>query len=87
MRQRSNSQRVAQVDSGQRCGNGAETNYNAVVAVTDLRVSYRSNNSVTLFTAVDNVQGLPVLGRTHAPHLSRGLSVEPLRGIDTGGPA
>ena len=47
MRQRSNSQRVAQVDSGQRCGNGAETNYNAVVAVTDLRVSYRSNNSVT----------------------------------------
>ncbi len=53
---------VAQVGSGQRCGNAAQTNYNAVVAATDLRASYRWNNNFTLFTAVDNVQDLPTSG-------------------------
>jgi outer membrane receptor protein involved in Fe transport len=50
-------QDVPDMTPGQRCS--AETNYNAMTAVTDLRVQYRWNNNITLFAAVDNVQDLP----------------------------
>jgi outer membrane receptor protein involved in Fe transport len=54
---------VASVGAGQRnLLTGAETNYNATVVRTDLRVQYRWSNNITLFGAVDNVQNLPTAG-------------------------
>ena len=40
-----------------------ETNYNAIVTATDLRVQSRWSNTITLFAALDNVQDLPASSR------------------------
>jgi hypothetical protein len=54
---------IATVGAGQRSLiNGAETNYNAIVVQTDLRLQYRWSNNITLFGAVDNIQNLPTAG-------------------------
>ncbi len=54
---------IASVGAGQRnLLTGAETNYNAIVVRTDLRVQYRWTNNITLFGAIDNVQDLPTAG-------------------------
>jgi outer membrane receptor protein involved in Fe transport len=51
------------VGSGQRDPiTGAETNYNAWQATTDIRVQYRWDNNITLFANVDNIQNLPFGG-------------------------
>jgi hypothetical protein len=53
---------VATLSSGQRALGFQETDYNAFVVRTDLRVQYRWNNNITLFGAIDNVQNLPQAG-------------------------
>jgi hypothetical protein len=51
------------VGSGQRNPiTGAETNYNAWQATSDIRVQYRWSNNITLFGNVDNIQNLPFGG-------------------------
>ena len=55
---------IPSVTTGQRnLITGAQTNYNATQVRTDLRVQYRWDNNITLFAAVDNVQGLPMFGQ------------------------
>jgi hypothetical protein len=48
--------------NGQAYQGWTETNYNAYVVAVDLRASYKWDNNITLFGAVDNVQDLPTVG-------------------------
>jgi outer membrane receptor for ferrienterochelin and colicin len=57
-----NGQNVASTTSGQSYAGWAETNYNPYAVDVDLRASYKWNNNITLFGAVDNVQDLPTFG-------------------------
>ena len=57
-----NGQDVAATSSGQSYAGWTETNYNAYAVDVDLRASYKWNNNITLFGAVDNVQDLPTFG-------------------------
>jgi hypothetical protein len=50
---------VATVSGGQRGPGIAVPNYNAIRVPLDLRASYKWDNNITLFGAVDNVQNLP----------------------------
>jgi outer membrane receptor protein involved in Fe transport len=50
---------VATVSGGQRGPGLANPNYNAIRVPLDLRASYKWDNNITLFGAVDNVQNLP----------------------------
>jgi outer membrane receptor protein involved in Fe transport len=53
---------VATLSAGERRPGFQETNYNAFVVRTDLRVQYRWSNNITLFGAIDNIQNLPQAG-------------------------
>ena len=57
-----NGQDMAVPSSGQIFQGWRETNYNAYAVGLDLRASYKWNNNITLFGAVDNVQDLPTFG-------------------------
>lgn len=57
-----NGQDMAIPSSGQVFAGWRETNYNAYAVGLDLRASYKWNNNITLFGAVDNVQDLPTFG-------------------------
>ena len=57
-----NGQDMAVPSSGQIFQGWRETNYNAYAVGLDLRASYKWNNNITLFSAVDNVQDLPTSG-------------------------
>jgi hypothetical protein len=57
-----NGQNVASTTSGQSYAGWAETNYNPYAVDVDLRASYKWNNNITLFGAIDNVQDLPTFG-------------------------
>jgi len=55
-----NGQNVAILGSGQAYQGFNSTNYNAYQVAVDLRATYKWDNNISLFTAVDNIQDLPV---------------------------
>jgi hypothetical protein len=50
---------VPTVSGGQQGAGITSNNYNAIRVPLDLRTSYKWDNNITLFAAVDNVQNLP----------------------------